>query len=177
MGTRRIEFEESNFGSLMDQLFGGRPVQGIVYVAVSCCACNVPFCLHQEHHDRLRQSGDWFYCPSGHAQRYGGGEVEKLKKQLAQEAKQREALETDLKRAKNRAELARRAESAMEAEKERVQRSLYATRAVVTKLKKRAEGGLCPCCDQHFSALQEHMKAEHPDYADQPSADEDEGAG
>lgn len=33
----------------------------------------------------------------------------------------------------------------------------------VTKLKKRASAGLCPCCNRHFTNLQRHIASKHPD--------------
>jgi hypothetical protein len=34
----------------------------------------------------------------------------------------------------------------------------------VTKLRKKAADGLCPCCDRHFADLQMHLASKHPDF-------------
>ncbi len=36
----------------------------------------------------------------------------------------------------------------------------------MTKVKKRAANGVCPCCNRTFSDLARHMKAKHPDFAE-----------
>jgi chemotaxis response regulator CheB len=39
-----------------------------------------------------------------------------------------------------------------------------ATRAQLTKTKKRVANGVCPCCNRTFKQLARHMKAKHPEF-------------
>lgn len=39
---------------------------------ITCCACYVPFWVSTQHQERLINSKESFYCPSGHAQHYSG---------------------------------------------------------------------------------------------------------
>lgn len=48
------------------------------------------------------------------------------------------------------------------------QKSLTATRGVVTRLQNRAKNGVCPCCKRSFQNLRRHMKSKHPTFADTP---------
>ncbi|HYC31767.1 MAG TPA: hypothetical protein VEB59_05720, partial [Gemmatimonadales bacterium] len=40
--------------------------------------------------------------------------------------------------------------------------SLRSTKGVVTKIKRRVAGGVCPCCNRTFSDLARHMSGKHP---------------
>lgn len=42
--------------------------------------------------------------------------------------------------------------------------SLRSTQGVVTRMKRRAAAGVCPCCHRTFRQLAAHMVAKHPDY-------------
>lgn len=49
----------------------------------SCCKCGIAFWLTAKHKRHLRDSHEWFYCPSGHKQYYSGeSDAEKYKRQL-----------------------------------------------------------------------------------------------
>jgi hypothetical protein len=48
--------------------------------------------------------------------------------------------------------------------REAAERSAAAAKGNVTKLRKRAAAGVCPCCNRTFLALQKHMAHKHPDF-------------
>lgn len=109
-----------------------------------CYKCGMPFGLESDYQDRMRKTGDTFYCPRGHAQVYTEAEVTVLKRKLA-------SAESDKQWWRNEAEAKGR--------------RLIAMRGVVTKLKNRAAEGQCPCCKKHFKVLAKHMTKMHPDFA------------
>lgn len=123
----------------------------IEFVVVNCCQCNMPFALTDDFQVARRRDHAWFYCPLGHAQHYSGkSDEEKLRDQLrrAQEA-------------------TKRAQADYEQEwqmRKATERSLSATKGVLTRTKKRIARGVCPCCNRTFQNLSRHMEGQHPDY-------------
>lgn len=47
-----------------------------------------------------------------------------------------------------------------------LEKSLTAQKGQMTKLKKRINNGVCPCCRRSFAALAQHMRRKHPDYVE-----------
>lgn len=74
----------------------------------------------------------------------------RLEKELAREKSKSDQLKADVDWQKKRRN---------EAEK-----SLIATKGVVTRLKNRARNGVCPCCIRTFKDLHMHMASEHPNF-------------
>jgi len=106
-----------------------------------CAQCGVVFALPTTYVSRRRDDGLTFYCPNGHLLSYTGGDKKRIRD-----------LEANLEFVRGQRDgQERRAEAAL--------RSLSATKGVVTKLKKRAAAGICPCCNRHFDALESHMEA------------------
>lgn len=48
--------------------------------------------------------------------------------------------------------------------RDEAEKSLKATRGVVTRFKRRAAAGVCPCCKRTFRQLSQHMSNKHPDF-------------
>lgn len=120
-------------------------------LVVTTCWCGiahaVPEALYDhmkaQKRDGLKQPG--VYCPLGHVWVISGeGEAEKLRKELERERSRR---------------------ARIAAERDQMQASLSATRGVVTRMKKRASAGVCPCCNRSFENVRRHMANRHPDYA------------
>lgn len=44
------------------------------------------------------------------------------------------------------------------------ERSHQATRGHLTRQRKRASAGVCPCCNRTFQQLARHMKSKHPEF-------------
>lgn len=128
-------------------------VTSTAFVAQTCCVCGVVFALNRDHYDGLQGNKKGFYCPNGHSLVFQG---KTLDEQLA-EAKQR------AERLSKRLDLAERMESEARQTIRQRDRSLAATRGQVTKLRKRAQAGLCPYCSRHFEQLERHVCNKHKD--------------
>lgn len=125
------------------------------YTLETCClsGCGVQWAMPADLVRRLRRTHKLFYCPHGHGQHYSG--------------------QSDLEAARNRAAKAAARAERMEAERDEAMgerdhhwRSSRSYRGQVTKLKKRAAHGVCPCCKRTFKDLARHMTSKHPKYAE-----------
>lgn len=107
-----------------------------------CVSCGVPFALHRDYEEARRRDAAFFYCPNGHRQHYTETEEQRLQKQL-EDAQSSTAYWRSLHAAS--------------------QRSKAAIQGQVTKLRKRAEGGLCPFpnCHRYFEKLRRHIGTVH----------------
>jgi DNA repair exonuclease SbcCD ATPase subunit len=101
-----------------------------------------------------------FYCPNGHAQHYTKGETEtdKLRRERDRLKQEQAWYEQQLDAARSESDFRRR--------------QLSATKGQITKMKKRAANGICPCCNRSFTNLQRHMASQHPGFISEPTADE-----
>lgn len=119
------------------------------FISVTCWKCKEVSGLSEDTHAVLRRSGQSFYCPWGHTGAYPLGESEegKLRRErdrLRQNAAYQESRIADL-----------------TAQRDTESRRAAAARGQVTKLKKRAANGVCPCCNRSFSDLRRHMASKH----------------
>lgn len=115
-----------------------------------CPICGVQYALDKDFYDyrRLNKSEGW-YCPNGHylvikesdAEKYRR-EAERLKQQIAQWQDE----------AQHNLEVAQYHE-----------RAAAAYKGHLTRHKKRAKAGTCPCCKRTFQNLARHMATQHPD--------------
>ena len=134
--------------------------EGIIFtstnrmVTVECCNCGCLFGMTEEHNQRCRDGGSWFYCPNGHSQSYTDTTVARLEKERDRAREQRDTNERwyhneidDHNITKN-------------------QRNAY--KGKVTEIKRRVGNGVCPCCSRTFQDLARHMESQHPDYKDVP---------
>lgn len=118
----------------------------------TCGVCGIPFAAPVELLAWSRKKPHrTFYCPAGHDLHFPG---------KTEEERLRERLESE-----------RRYSANVVARLDQTEASLSATKGVVTKLKKRAANGVCPCCNRSFSKLHEHMKTKHPEFVEQPETD------
>ena len=115
-------------------------------IAETCCACGVFFGLGSGFREQRLSDGTNFYCPNGHPQHY----TENVKSLL--EKAREEARQERIRRQATR--------DLLDSE----QRSHAATRGHLTRQKKRAAAGVCPCCKRTFKELARHMKSQHPEY-------------
>lgn len=116
---------------------------------VTCWKCKERFGLDDATEATLRKSGGSFCCPWGHSAVFSLGPTEEDKlRQERDRLKQREAQLRD-------------EVSAQREAKEAAERRASAARGQVTKLKKRAANGVCPCCNRTFVDLQRHMASKH----------------
>ena len=118
----------------------------IKLVEVECNSCHTIFAMTEALDKARRADRQTFWCPLGHTLWYPGETEEKrLKRQLAS-AEQDAAFYRDNLRA--------------------TERSLAATRGVVTKLKKKVQAGVCPVddCRRNFANVGRHVRRMHPDW-------------
>lgn len=74
----------------------------VVLNVVTCCQCGTPFGIESRMHQFLKEYKGEFYCPNGHKQWYGVGEVEELKKELTRAVHERSQAKAALTRLSNR---------------------------------------------------------------------------
>jgi hypothetical protein len=111
---------------------------------IECASCGMLFGISQTYLRKRLEDHKGFYCPNGHANYF--------------------PQETEAERLRGQLEFARTRARGEERRREVAERSLAATKGVVTKLKKRVANGVCPCCNRHFADLQRHMDGQHPDF-------------
>ncbi len=113
----------------------------------TCPNCGVVFALPKRLHEACYKNGQDFYCPNGHALSWNETEADRQRRR-AERAEQR---------------IARRDDEIRDLE-----RSVSAQKGNVTKLKRHAAAGTCPCCKRSFSNVRAHIANKHPEFiADQ----------
>lgn len=128
---------------------------GVLQLTVMDCPnCGIPFAITTDYEERRRDDGRDFYCPNGHTVCYNSRDQKRMQ-QLEREA---EAAKRGAQWAREDANRARR--QARTADYQR-----RAAKGQLTKAKKRAAAGLCPCCRRTFQNVQRHVASQHPDFA------------
>lgn len=113
----------------------------------SCINCGVTFGMPDDMDTERRKDGRTFYCPNGHHMSYTETDALRLKKERERTARLTAQLDQQ------------------RAARESAERRASAARGQVTKIKRRVGKGVCPCCNRSFSALADHMRTEHPEFA------------
>lgn len=123
---------------------------------IVCCTCGTTFAVDADLRQRWLDKGLGFWCPNGHSQHYSESRIQKLEKELAAAARDREFY---------------RVNAAAEREaRERTEKRLAAQRGHATRLRRRIKNGVCPCCTRSFQNLQRHIASQHPDFQAEPPA-------
>ena len=123
-------------------------VEEETYEVIQCSACGVRFAVPQQFQKSLRETKRTFYCPNGDARVYRQSRADELEAQLQRERQQHDQTRADALHQRER--------------RERAERQAAAARGQVTKIRKRAGKGVCPCCNRFFSDLHRHMQTKHP---------------
>jgi hypothetical protein len=110
---------------------------------IPCVTCGMQFAVPDDWDRARREKGDSFVCPNGHSLSYDG-EMPRLKRELA---------------------AAERREQELKARIEIQERKAKAAAKEKARLARRAQAGVCPCCNRSFVQMTRHMKSQHPDYA------------
>lgn len=106
------------------------------FEVMTCITCGIEYGLPAYYRQELRRNHRWFYCPNGHPQHYPQQtEEERLRVKLQQ----------------------------TEDELYQVQKERDGALDRITKMKKRANAGLCPYCRRHFVNVERHIKCKHKD--------------
>lgn len=112
-------------------------------IDVTCGSCGIQFGLPDFYWQRREKDGATYYCPNGHKLSQGEKEEDRLRRQLEAERSRRVHAEDQRKAA---------------------EKTLTATKGQLTKAKKRAANGVCPCCNRSFVDVQRHMRSKHPEH-------------
>jgi DNA repair exonuclease SbcCD ATPase subunit len=107
---------------------------------IYCANCGIPFGVTDDKQQRLRDTGDSFYCPNGHSNVYNKSTISKLREDVQREKSAREQAEAHSREWRNKFDLERKEKN---------------------RLHKRIHGGVCPCCNRHFVNVERHMKSKH----------------
>lgn len=119
---------------------------------VPCCECGITFGIPLTFEQERRSDQKSFWCPNGHILAYSGkSEASRLRGELDYEKQLRAKWRRYYERAQSDYQQERRTSAAY--------------RGQITKMKKRAKAGVCPCCKRTFKQLASHMKTQHPDWA------------
>lgn len=114
-----------------------------MFVTTRCGECGIEFAVPDFFDKERRDTGKGWHCPNGHSRVYRESDADKFRRERDQAIQQMARAEQEAAEAETRA---RKAE------------------AEVRRIKKRASGGVCPCCNRSFTALARHMKAKHPEF-------------
>lgn len=109
-----------------------------------CCVCGVMFAMPDSLRTQRVDDKKPFYCPNGHGQNFLG--------------------KTDAERERERAERLAQQLASREEDLRAERMSHRATKAQLTKTRKRVGNGVCPCCNRTFANVTRHMASQHPDY-------------
>jgi len=115
------------------------------------CWCGLPFALPTRLKNTCLETGDSFHCPLGHKNTYKESRADKYRRE-AEKLKQRLAHKDDIITRERR-------------DREHAERSAAGLRGHITKLRKRASAGVCPCCNRQFQDLYRHIKTKHPEFS------------
>jgi hypothetical protein len=120
-------------------------IDGADFVGSNCISCGIRYFVPKALYESHLQAGGYHSCPNGHMQGWSKGqsEIEKLRRERDLLKQQTAQLSDDVRQ--NR-------EGWNKAAKE------------VTRLKKRAKAGTCPCCNRTFSNMSRHMQTQHPEF-------------
>lgn len=121
------------------------------YEDQDCPACGVRFGVPTGYTANRRKDKRSFWCPNGHSMSYTESEADRLRRERDR-LQQQLALKDD--------EIRWQREI-----REAAERSASARKGQITKLKKRAAAGVCPCCNRSFENLRRHMDSQHPGFA------------
>lgn len=137
------------------------PVSVSIHMSFTTCChkgCGIMFGIPDDEHKRLHSSHSTFYCPRGHSQYFSGlSNEEKLKEQIAN-------LERDKQNLIKREEWAKEGEKKATYDAKIARSHAKAAITITRKLRQQIKDGQCPCCDETFKDLAEHMTVKHPTY-------------
>lgn len=128
---------------------------------IDCAVCGLAFGVPDSFNRRCRTDGRRFFCPSGHVNVYTDNEHDRTRRE-------RDKLKQELARKDEEIRHERERGDRWKADAQHTEHRRRAAAGQVTKLKKRAAAGVCPCCNRSFSDLRHHMAAKHPMFIAEP---------
>lgn len=125
---------------------------------INCGCCGGTYAISEKYRHNKEEQGGFWHCPYCQTDwGYAESENQKLRRELLQKDKKIAA--------------AVAAHDQTKSELEHTERRRRAEKANATKLRKRIQGGVCPCCEKHFEDLQQHVQTEHPEFGNEPDED------
>lgn len=129
-------------------------LRGQRHVVEECGVCGVTFTVPERVYNYRRRKGGFNFCPNGHQWGWSEG-TEKRDELRAERDRLKQAVAQRDDEVRHEREM-----------REHAERRTAAAKGQITKLKKRASAGVCPCCNRTFQNLARHMKTKHPEYED-----------
>jgi len=108
-------------------------------LVVCHCWCGIALAIPSNLHRVAHEKPTDVYCPLGHVFVWGDTYKEKLERETKRLAATRDLLHAE-------------------------ERSHQATRGHLTRARRRAAAGVCPCCHRHFANVQRHVASQHPTF-------------
>jgi hypothetical protein len=109
-------------------------------LVVTSCWCGIALAIPANLHSYARNHANYnVYCPLGHTFVYRDTYEEQLKQERRRHEATRDLLAHE-------------------------ERSHSATKGQLTKARKRAAAGVCPCCQRTFQNVARHVKTKHPEF-------------
>jgi hypothetical protein len=107
------------------------------FVLLYCGKCGIEFSVPEHFYEECKKEGprQTWYCPNGHP-RIFNSTLDELRRE----------------RDRLKQQIAERDDAIRRTDKE------------LTRLRKRASAGTCPCCQRTFSNMTRHMKTKHPEF-------------
>lgn len=115
----------------------------VAFTLMQCGACGVEFQMPTRLYEERARDKESFYCPNGHPRCFRESESERLRRENNRLQQQ----------------LARKDDEIAHGRKQAI-----ALKGQLTKARKRAQAGVCPCCTRSFTNLKRHMETKHPDF-------------
>lgn len=130
-------------------------LRGITCQVAECRTCGIPYTVPLTVYETHREKGGFHFCPNGH--QWGWSE-DRCEEAIVRQERDR-----------LRQEAARKDEKIRLLQEQRghAERQTAAVKGHLTRHKKRAAAGTCPCCNRTFQQLARHMKNQHPKYVDE----------
>jgi viroplasmin and RNaseH domain-containing protein len=126
----------------------------VAFRKFECWVCGITFAMTRSWTDQLKEDKETFFCPKGCRLAFGESKKDKEIREL------KETIDR-----KNRSIMAKDESMRHAWEETAIEKRRHsATKGQLTKTKKRAAKGVCPCCNRQFVNMQRHMENKHPDY-------------
>lgn len=116
-----------------------------------CWSCGISYAMPRQFEKKRREDGGTFYCPNGHGAVF-------RKSTATIEKERREAAEQETQRLRDRLVAEANAREAL-------RRRHAATKGQLTKVRKRADAGVCQHCNRSFANVARHVAHMHPESA------------
>lgn len=124
------------------------------FVLMCCGECGIEFQVPAPWQQERKENGKTWFCPNGHSRVYRESDADALRRERDQLV-QRIAQKDD--------EIRHQREM-----RDAAERRVSAAKGQITRLKKRAANGVCPCCNRSFADLHKHMQTKHAGYIAEP---------